>query len=219
MPRARALLTALLLSACLAPVAEAACPMRPDHAAAAAKEVMAQFTAQAPNQRRTELTVSCLSAVPTPAQSAAIYVANGIIQAQLGEEQAALLWLQAMVEADPTAQLSPTLAPPDHALFALYARALEQPPSTRGAAPIPRNHTLWVDGVEAQGVPLERPALVVLTDKKGEVVWSELVAPGADLKREWRVLAVQAPLVIIGIVLLPVCYVAPGFLMAWINSD
>ena len=218
MPRLFTRSAALLLFAALAsPDALAACPMRPDHAALAAKDVLDAFAAQAPNQRRTELTVTCLSAVPTPAQSAAIYSANAVIQAQLGEEQAALLWLRAMVAADPEAQLSPTLAPPDHPLYALFAQAQAAPPSTRGVAPIPRNHTMWVDGVEALGLPLERPALVVLTDKKGEVVWSELVAPGAELKGEWRVFGLQPILIVAGIVLFPVCYASPGLVISAIN--
>lgn len=187
-PRPVAPLTALLLISALgAPAASAACPQRPEQAVVAARDVIAAFTAQSPTLRRTDLTVSCLSAVPTPAQSAMIYSANAMIQAQLGDETNTLLWLHAMVEANPAAQLSPSLAPPEHPLFVLYAQALERPPSTRRPAPIPRNYTLWVDGVEAQGVPVERPALVVLTDRKGEVVWSDLVEPGADLKGEWGV--------------------------------
>lgn len=178
--------TSLLILGCSTPAALAACPQRPAHAVIAAEEVVAAFAAQAPNQRRTELSVACLSAVPTPAQSAAIYAANAVIQLNIGDDPGALLWLRAMVEADPAAPLSPTLAPPDHALYTLYAQAQAAPPSPRAVAPIPRRHTLWVDGVEAVDVPLERPALLALKNGKGQVVWSDLVPPGADLEDEWR---------------------------------
>lgn len=218
MPRPRSLLTAsLLISALGAPAAEAACPQRPEHAVVAARDVIAAFAAQAPNQRRTELSVACLNAVPTPAQSATIYSANGIIQAQIGDEAGALGWLQAMVEADPAAQLSPNLAPPDHALYALYAQALAQPPSTRGLVRIPLRHTLWVDGFESLDVPLERPALVVLTNRKGEVVWSDLVAPGTDLKDEWR--GLRVPLwSVAALVGGAGCVVGYGLLVVVVNS-
>jgi len=217
MPRPTSRLTALfLISALLAPAAEAACPMRPEHAVIAARDVVAAFAAQSPNLRRTDLSVACLSAVPTPAQSATIYGANGVIQLEFGDEQAALGWLQAMIEADPTARLSPTLAPPEHPLYALELQARAQPPSTRAAAPIPRRHTLWVDGVESTTVPLTRPALVVLTDKKGEVVWSDLVAPGADLDEEWR--GPRVPLWgYAGMAVVVGCYA--GFVYIVANSD
>jgi len=175
-----------LLAGLLSPAAKAACPQRPAHAVIAAEEVFEQLAERSPNLRRTELSVACLNAVPTPAQSATIYGANAIIQLQIGDEPGALLWLRAMIEADAAAQLSPTLAPPDHPLFALEVEARVLPPSAWGAAPIPRRHTLWVDGVEAMSVPSERPALVALTNERGEVVWSDLVAPGADLRDEWR---------------------------------
>ncbi|MBK9366823.1 MAG: hypothetical protein IPN01_10955 [Deltaproteobacteria bacterium] len=161
--------------------------------------------------------MACLSAVPTPAESAVIYGANGIIQAQIGDEAGALGWLQAMVEADPAAQLSPNLAPPDHALYALCAQALAQPPSTRGLVRVPlRPHPLG-GRVRVPGVPLERPALVVLTNRKGEVVWSDLVAPGTDLKDEWR--GLRVPLwSVAALVGGAGCVVGYGLLVVVVNS-
>jgi len=182
----------LLFASSAASSAAASCPVSPEDVVKGASDVIFGFERGPKGADRldagrlvVESGVVCLGAAPMPYDAALVYQANALIRFMAMDDAEASLWLRAMSETMPSLGLSAEAAPPSGALDSLYQAARSSQPSLRADVNVPKHHTLYVDGQRTNGVPVERPSLVVLASPDGQVVWSGLVRPGEDLESAW----------------------------------
>jgi len=124
---------------------------------------------------------SCIDAPLSPVQVSALHRVEALAAFQAGDERAAVRALRAMLEADPSAELSVDVAPPGHHLRRLLEDGRKAIPDLRGPFAISPPCIAIIDGAEGSDRPLNLPTVIVIQNANSQVVWSGLLNPDEEL--------------------------------------
>ncbi len=92
---------------------------------------------------------------------------------------------EAILELQPSWQLPVEVAPEHHRLRGDFARALEaERPSERRPLAPPGDGALLVDGLPARDVPVGRPFVIQMLDRRGDVQRTHYFTPGSEVSAD-----------------------------------
>lgn len=144
--------------------------------------------------------IACLQLPPSKSQAGAAHAALGVYAVQVGAyERAAQHFFAADQLAPGAAEALPNNVLGMDQVKGAQAAAGQMTPEPQMPVTMGANWILYVDGVETNSLPPDRPSIVVIQDKDTDFVRAKLVPPGGeppwpnpDMAKTWAQLP-QAP--------------------------
>lgn len=174
-------LTLLILSP-----ARAACPSSAVDLQGRVDEVLDSYIKMdEPGYERANLALhrelECLMEHPPRELVRDVHLVTALDRFLLGEREAALSGLRAVLDLSPDYRLSADLAPPGHPLATLLEQARTQGPNPRQRLLRPIEGVFYLDSQPMADRPQQQPALVQWATIDHEVCWTGYLDPGVGL--------------------------------------